>query len=74
MLKHLSAKQAADVHSLAKKHCCNCDDGICLLMETPCAQIHSSKIVCRYFAEAVLPADANLNHEICQNETEDLLQ
>jgi hypothetical protein len=25
MLKHLSAKQAAAVHSLAKKHCCNCD-------------------------------------------------
>ena len=74
MLKHLSAKQAAAVHSLAKKHCCNCDDGICLLMEAPCAQIRSQKLVCRFFAEAVLPADAKLNHEICQNETEDLSQ
>ena len=74
MLKHLSAEQAAAVHSLAKKHCCNCDDGICLLMEAPCAQIRSQKIVCRFFAEAVLPADAKLCHEICQNETEDLLQ
>jgi hypothetical protein len=43
-------------------------------MEAPCPQIHSSKIVCRFFAEAVLPADAKLNHEICQHETEDLSQ
>ncbi len=60
----LTSRQAAAVHSLTRTHCCNCDDGICLLMDAPCAQIRSKKLVCRYFKNAVLPAAPKLQKSI----------
>ena len=60
----LTPWQAAAVHFLVRTHCCNCDDGICLLMDAPCAQIRSKKLVCRYFKNAVLPATPKLQKSI----------
>ena len=67
----LTPPQAAAVHSLAREHCCNCDDGICLLMDAPCAQIRSRKLVCRYFNRAVLPAAPKLHQTILSQITEE---
>ena len=47
--------------------CCNHTDGHCLLSGGPCAQaLSESRIVCKYFQEAVLPGAPELCKEIIQ--------
>ncbi|MBQ6117132.1 MAG: cysteine-rich VLP domain-containing protein [Oscillospiraceae bacterium] len=70
----ITPQQVELVQRLARSDCCNCVDGNCLLLddgeEQTCVQlicIHG--IYCRYFREAVLPADEELYAAIVrQNE------
>ena len=49
-------------------NCCNWDEGICLLLEMPCPQqLSLTRINCRYFREAVLPANQRLYQSIMNN-------
>lgn len=66
-----TGRQSAKVRKLARKKCCNCIDGKCLLLndgeENTCVQLLSRHgIYCTYFREAVLPAEKELYEEILQ--------
>lgn len=71
MILKITAKQSAKVKRLARRECCNCVDGNCLLLddgeECKCVQLISRYgIYCNYFREAVLPAEKELYEEILQ--------
>ena len=56
--------------------CCNYDSGNCLLLEDGepcvCVQSISYSLLCRYFREAVLPADRQLCEQITRSGETDL--
>ena len=59
--------QSATVQRLLKC-CCNWNEGTCLLLEMPCPQqLSLTRINCRYFREAVLPANQRLYQAIMDN-------
>ena len=63
----IQPSQAEQVRKLVSR-CCNWDEGICLLLEMPCPQqLSLTRINCRYFREAVLPANQRLYQEIMEN-------
>ena len=71
MILRITAKQSAKVRRLARRECCNCVDGNCLLLddgeECRCVQlIFRYGIYCNYFRKAVLPAEKELYEEILQ--------
>lgn len=71
MILKLTAKQSAKVRKLARRECCNCVDGNCLLLddggECKCVQLISRYGIYRdYFRKAVLPANKELYGEILQ--------
>ena len=62
---NLTLKQFAEIKAMIKSRCCNCYQGNCLLLDDgythTCPQlITPSHIICRYFLDAVLPADKTL--------------
>lgn len=70
MLK-LTRKQSAKVRKLARRECCNCVDGNCLLLDDgePCRCVQANSlygIYCKYFLTAVLPAYKELYEKILQ--------
>lgn len=75
MVLKLNAKQSAKVRTLARRKCCNCVGGNCLLLddgeETKCVQLISRYgVYCNYFLNAVLPAEKELYADILrQNKT-----
>lgn len=69
MVLKITEPQVDRVNALVRRLCCNFDDGSCLLLDDgeahPCVQLLSvSEIYCRYFKDAVLPADRKLHTEI----------
>ena len=67
----LTRKQSAKVRKLARRECCNCYKGNCLLLDDgePCRCVQANSlygIYCKYFLTAVLPADKELYEEILQ--------
>lgn len=76
MTWRITEEQAEQVQRLAWSDCCNCSDGNCLLLDDgepqTCVQlICMQAIYCRYFRDAVLPAEKQLYEAIIkQNETE----
>ena len=67
----ITGKQSAKVRKLARRTCCNCIDGNCHLLddgeENKCVQLIALYgIYCKYFREAVLPAEKELSEEILQ--------
>lgn len=63
--------QAKKIRNLIRRECCNYDKGYCLLLDDGercrCIQeISCYGIYCKYFKEAVLPIDKNLQKEILQ--------
>lgn len=71
MILKLNSKQSAKVRKLARRECCNCVVGNCLLLddgeECKCVQFISRYgIYCNYFRKAVLPAEKELYEEILQ--------
>jgi hypothetical protein len=69
MVLRIKESQIDRVNELVERLCCNCDEGNCLLLDDgethPCIQLISvTGIYCKYFKEAVLPADKKLYAEI----------
>ena len=60
-LKRLTPQQSRKANALIKKTCCNCMGGNCILLddgdECVCPQLISYSLLCRWFQNAVLPAD-----------------
>ena len=71
MILKLTRKQSAKVRKLARRECCNCVDGNCLLLDNgePCRCVQLDSIYgiyCKYLLMAVLPVDRALFDEIMQ--------
>lgn len=72
MILKITAKQSKKVRKLARRKCCNCVDGNCLLLDDGeedcrCVQLISRYgIYCTYFRKVVLPAEKELYEEILQ--------
>lgn len=69
MILKLNSKQSEKVRKLARRECCNCYKGNCLLLddgeECKCVQLISRYgIYCNYFHKAVLPSEKELYEEI----------
>ncbi len=66
--RRLTPPQSRRVNSLAKKSCCNCDNGKCMLLddgeECVCPQLISYSLLCKWFQTAVLPLDRELHAEL----------
>lgn len=64
----LSEKQFRAVKKMTRSACANNDNGYCLLLDDgepcQCVQAISYSLCCRYFREAVLPANKELYAEI----------
>ena len=63
-IKRLTPSQRARCNRLIRRLCANYDGGNCLLLDDGepcvCVQAISYSLLCRYFREAVLPADREL--------------
>ena len=71
----ITPQQVVPVQRLARSDCCNCVDGNCLLLddgeEQTCVHlICTHGIYCRFFREAVLPADEELYAAIVRQNKE----
>ncbi len=68
MLPQMTGRQRYRANALIKRLCANYDDGNCLLLDEGegcvCVQSISYSLLCRYFRNAVLPADPALEVEI----------
>lgn len=67
---HMTEEQLARVRKLIRKQCCNYDNGKCLLFDWPecnvCPQWISYSLLCKWFRDAVLPNDKQLEAELYQ--------
>ena len=67
----LNDAQYRRVKKLTRCHCANNVRGCCLLLDDGepcvCVQAISYSLICRYFREAVLPADRELCAELARN-------
>lgn len=72
----LDEKQYRAVKKMTRAECANNDCGHCLLLDDGepcvCVQAISYSLLCRYFREAVLPADRQLYGEITREREIDL--
>ena len=72
-LRRLTPPLRTRCNRLIKNLCANYDDGNCLLLDygetCVCPQTISFSLLCRYFREAVLPADKELYAEIFRERT-----
>lgn len=62
--KRMTKKQLRRSKSLIKKLCCNCDNGYCIALDCKCPQMHSYSVLCRWFRDAVLPQNNDLNLQL----------
>ena len=64
----MTHQQASAVYECVHRHCANCVDGNCLLLDdgdfVPCPQLITRSLLCRYFINAVLPGDRQLYGDI----------
>lgn len=64
----VNSKQSRKVNQLIESTCCNYQQGNCLLLDddeaTPCPQLLSRSLSCKWFRDVVLPADKDLYNEI----------
>ena len=72
MVLHITKEQEEQICNLVRKRCANYHRGNCLLLnglrERTCVQLLCrSGIFCRYFQEAVLPANQRLYQSIMKN-------
>ena len=67
MIWKLTPQQEEQVQAMIPT-CCNWDRGKCLALDMPCPQqLSLTRINCRYFREAVLPANQRLYQAIMNN-------
>ena len=69
----LTSSQRRQCNRLIKRLCANYDDGNCLLLDDGepcvCPQTISYSLLCRYFRNAVLPAEKELYADIFKRRT-----
>ena len=71
MIWTLSPHQEQRIRELIPA-CCNWEQGHCLPLDIPCLQqLSPSRVTCKYFRSAVLPAEKELYAEIIQRNRED---
>jgi hypothetical protein len=67
-IRRMNEKQFRRAKRLIRSLCANCDEGNCLLLDDGetciCPQRITYSVLCRYFREAVLPAEKELYAEI----------
>ena len=67
----MKESQSEEVYKLLD-HCCNYEDGLCLLLGMPCPQrLSLTRINCIHFRKAVLPAFPELESQIKRNNQEE---
>lgn len=68
MAKRMTPGQRRKANALIRKICCNYDNGNCIALddgeECVCVQSISYSLLCKWFVNAVLPADKALYAEI----------
>ena len=68
MLPQMTGRQRYKANALIKRLCANYDGGNCLLLDDGepcvCVQSISYSLLCKYFRNAVLPAEPKLEAEI----------
>ncbi len=64
MAEILTDSQLRQVKRLIRGLCANYDNGCCLILDGVCPQCISYTLLCRYFKEAVLPEDRELQTAI----------
>ena len=73
MVIKITPQQAKRVNALLRKLCANYDGGNCLLLDDGepcvCPQTISYSLLCRYFRNAVLPAEKELYADIFKQRT-----
>jgi hypothetical protein len=60
-------KQRRNAASLVREGCANYYEGMCLPHDVRCVQAHTHAVVCRYFADSVLPQDAAMYAEATES-------
>lgn len=72
-LTRISDKQLRRCKQLIRALCCNFDHGNCIALDDgepcPCVQGFSYSLLCRWFRQAVLPADRELYAEVMRERT-----
>ena len=56
----MNGEQLRRAKKLVRGLCANCDGGCCILLDETCPQLISFSLICKYFRDAVLPEDAEL--------------
>lgn len=66
----MTPQQRRQANALIRKNCCNYDNGNCIALddgeECVCPQSISYSVLCKWFRNAVLPADKTLYAEVMQ--------
>lgn len=71
MIWTLSPQQEQRIRELIPA-CCNWEQGHCLPLDIPCLQqLSPSRVSCKYFRTAVLPAEKELYAEIIRQNRKD---
>lgn len=67
-IARMNDNQLKEARKLIKQRCCNYDQGSCLVLDWPfcnvCAQYNSYSMLCKWFRDAVLPNNKELEYEI----------
>ena len=73
-LPRMDEKQLRRARKLIRSQCCNYDHGNCILLDDGescvCVQGISYSVLCKWFRNAVLPADCELYAEVMRNRPE----
>jgi len=64
MVIRMTEGQAREAHKLVRKECCNYKDGMCIVLDSPCPQLITLSLNCKWFHHAVLPGNTPLYVEI----------
>ena len=62
-----NTSQTQTTSALIKTACANYAHGQCLPKDSNCTQLQSNSLICKYFAQAVLPSSPKLHDKIMSN-------
>ena len=72
----MTKPQLNKVKALIRRHCCNCVDGNCILLDDGepclCPQMLTYSLICKWFRSSVLPDSPALQNEIVLRKGEKL--
>lgn len=71
-IARMNEKQLKEARKLIKKRCCNYNQGSCIVLDWSfcniCPQYNSYSLLCKWFRDAVLPNNKELENEIYANQ------